>query len=119
MMIFKKQSIKIRMSAGCFALALIVILLIKFDFLKIDIFNPTVPDFVSPIIDDCNPNVIPEVKDTPDCNNFAGNACNNKKQSGGSSMKKGQFENFVDNITGKSQKDLNKLLRRLNQSNNF
>jgi len=100
--------------AGLFAL--IVILLIKFDYLKIDIFNPNVPDFESPKIDDCNPNVIPEVKDTPPCNNLPGNACNNKKQSGGSSMKKGQFENFVDNITGKSQKDLNKLLKRLNQS---
>ncbi len=100
--------------AGLFAL--IVILLIKFDYLKIDIFNPTVPDFESPKIDDCNPNVIPEVKDTPDCGNLPGNACNNKKQSGGSSMKKGQFEILVDNITGKSQKDLNKLLKRLNQS---
>ena len=98
--------------AGLFAI--VTILLIKFDFISIGLFKPIVPDFVSPRTDDCNPSVTAQPVDTPACDNLSGNACSG--QSGGGSRRKiskGYMEQFFDDVTGKTHKDLMKQIHRL------
>jgi hypothetical protein len=99
--------------AGLFAI--VVILLIKFDFIDIGLFKPIVPDFVSPRTDDCNKGVTAPQVDTPACDNLSGNACSG--QTGGSrKITKGYFEQFFDDVTGKTHKDLMRQIQRLSST---
>lgn len=102
--------------AGLFAI--VTILLIKFDFISIGLFKPIVPDFVSPRTDDCNPGVTAQPVDTPACDNLSGNACSGQsgggKQSGSRrKVSKGYVEQFLDDVTGKTHKDLMRQIHRL------
>ena len=96
--------------AGLFAI--IVILLIKFDYISIGLFKPIVPDFVSKRTDDCNPNETGKRRDTPPCDNLSINACS-MSGGGGRTNKnpKGYVEKFFDDVTGKTHKDL---MRQIN-----
>ena len=91
--------------AGIFAI--VVILLIKFDIISIGLFKPIVPDFVSKRTDDCDPNATGQKGVTPSCDNLSGNACSGQS-GGGKSRKvnKGYLEEFLDDVTGKTHKDL-------------
>lgn len=96
--------------AGIFAI--VVMLLIKFDIISIGLFKPIVPDFISKRTDDCDPNVAGQKGVTPSCDNLTGNACSG--QSGGGKSKKvnkGYLEQFLDDVTGKTHKDL---MRQIN-----
>jgi hypothetical protein len=96
--------------AGIFAI--VVILLIKFDIISIGLFKPIVPDFISKRTDDCDPNVAGQKGVTPACDNLTGNACSG--QSGGGKKRKvtqGYLEQFLDDVTGKTHKDL---MRQIN-----
>ena len=97
--------------AGIFAI--IVILLIKFDVISIGLFKPIVPDYATTRTDDCNPTVTGVKVVTPACDNLSGNACG--QRGGGKSRKvsKGYLEEFLDDVTGKTHKDLMRQIHRL------
>lgn len=101
--------------AGLFAI--IVILLIKFDYISIGLFKPIVPDFVTKRTDDCNPNEKGKRRDTPPCDNLSVNACT-MSGGGGKTKKnpKGYMEILFDDITGKTHKDLMRQINSLHRS---
>jgi hypothetical protein len=98
-------------------LAVIIILLIKFDYISIGLFKSIVPDFVTKRTDDCNPNEIGKRRNTPPCDNLSVNACT-MSGGGGKTKKnpKGYMETLFDDITGKTHKDLMRQINSLHRS---
>ena len=102
--------------AGLFAV--VVILLIAYKFIDIGLFEKIPAGYETPLSKDCNPSKLPPVQTTPDCGK-PGEPCKQSgggKQSGGIPKRKvtqGYLEQFFDDVTGKTHKDLMRQIHRL------